>query len=134
MGNISRNLEGKLMDAMFHNESYAGGDAIWVALFTTTPDDDGPGTEPGDTYARRQITPTSKAEVAGKTQITNENALEFPVSTESWGTITHIGIFNHETATDVDNYMWWGALEEARTIDANMLLKFFPNELKINLD
>src|SRR4029079_6914327 len=91
--------------------------SLYAALFTAAPSDSGGGTEvSGNAYARVALSKaagTWTAGWAGSGQISNTAAITFPTATGSWGTITHMGIFDASTA---GNLIVWGALTASKAI------------------
>ncbi len=98
--------ENKLVDALLRAQSI-GTPATWyIALFTTTCTDAGPGTEvstSGTAYARQAVTASlanwAGTQGAGTTvassgtsgTTSNNNAITWSASTAAWGTITSVG-------------------------------------------
>lgn len=69
--------EDKILQHVFMNTAYTPPATIYVALFTTSPDDTGAGTEvTGGSYARQTVAFTLATGGAG--QISNSAALTFP--------------------------------------------------------
>lgn len=101
--------------------------AIYVALYTSAPSDAGGGTEvSGGSYARTAGAFT----VTGNTAANNAN-IEFPTATASWGTVTHMAIFDASTG---GNMLAWSALTSSKTVDTNDLLRFSTGQLTVSLD
>ena len=73
-------------------------------MFTAAPSDTGGGTEvSGGSYARKSM-PAMTVSGTSPTTATNGAAVEFVTATGSWGTITHVGIFD---ASSSGNLMAW---------------------------
>jgi len=110
MSALSDYAENKLLDHLLGKASYTMPTNIRVALFTAAPSDAGGGTEAsGGSYARQAIVINTSSGGAS-----NPNAdVVFPVATASWGTITHVGIFD---ATTGGNLLMWGALTTSKAI------------------
>jgi len=110
MSALSDYAENKLLDHLLGKASYTMPTNIRVALFTAAPSDAGGGTEvSGGSYARQAIVINTSSGGAS-----NPNAdVVFPVATASWGTITHVGIFD---ATTGGNLLMWGALTTSKAI------------------
>ena len=88
----------------------------WLSLHTASLDDAGTGTEvSGGSYAR-VATATTDWTVSGTspTQVTNANALAFPVPTANWGTVTYVGVWD---AASGGNLLYLAALTTSRTIN-----------------
>ena len=74
--------------------------AWYLALFTSNPDEDAGGTEVstvGTAYARQ----TAAFTVSGNTA-SNSAAIEFPTATASYGTVSHVGVFDASTSKAID--------------------------------
>lgn len=108
--NMSDYLENKLLDHSTGKTAYTKPDATYCALYTAAPSDSGGGTEvSGGAYARQAVTWGN----AASGTIANSAAIEFPTATASWGAVTHYGI--HDASTG-GNLLYWGALDESKTV------------------
>ena len=91
---FSNEFETRVLQWTFTTGSPTQPTAWYVALFTDDPTDAGTGTEvSGGSYARTAVTFTVSGDTAS-----NSGAVEFPEATGSWGTITHIGIYDASTS------------------------------------
>lgn len=100
--------------------------AWYVALFTTDPTDAGTGTEvSGGSYARTAVTFTVSGDLA-----TNSGAVEFPEATGTWGTITHIGVYDASTA---GNLVVHGALTASKAIASGDIFRIPAGDLDVTL-
>ena len=103
--------------------------AWFLALFTSNPDEDGSGTEVstvGTAYARQ----TAAFTVSGNTA-SNNAAIEFPTATASYGTVSHVGVYDASTG---GNLIAYAALSTAKAIDTGDVLRLPLGELDITLD
>lgn len=101
----------------------------YVALFTAAPSDSGGGTEvSGFGYARQAVSFNAASSPGGTTD--NSGALNFTASGGSWGTITHVGIFD---ALTVGNLLWWGAITTSKTVDDGDTLTFSAGNITLTL-
>ena len=103
--------------------------AWYLALFTSNPDEDGSGTEVttvGTAYARQ----TAAFTVSGNTA-SNSAAIEFPTATASYGTVSHVGVYDASTG---GNLIAYAALSTAKAIDTGDVLRVNLGELDIALD
>ena len=101
----------------------------YLALFTSNPDEDGSGTEVstvGTAYARQSAAFT----VTGNTA-SNNAAIEFPTATASYGTVSHVGVYDASTG---GNLIAYAALSTAKAIDTGDVLRLPLGELDITLD
>jgi hypothetical protein len=103
--------------------------SFYVALFTSNPDEDASGTEvstSGTAYARQSVT----FSVSGNTA-TNTAAIEFATATASYGTVTHVGVYDASTA---GNLIAYAALSTSKAIDTGDVLRLPANDLDVTLD
>lgn len=103
--------------------------AWYVALFTSNPAEDASGTEvstSGTAYARQSVTFT----VSGNTA-SNSAAVEFPTATASYGTVTHVGVFD---AASAGNLIAYAALTTSKAIDTGDVLRLPASDLDVTLD
>lgn len=101
--------------------------ATYLALFTSNPAEDGSGTEvSGGAYARQAVSIT----VSGNTA-SNTAAVEYPTATASYGTVTHVGIYDALTS---GNLIAYGALTTSKAIDTGDVLRVPTGDLDITLD
>jgi hypothetical protein len=61
---------------------------------------------------------------------TNSAAVEFDQATGSWGTITHMGLYDASTS---GNLLFHGALTASKVIDAGDVFKFASTALAVTL-
>ena len=103
--------------------------AWYLALFTTNPAEDGSGTEvsgTGTAYVRQSVSFT----VSGNTA-SNSAAVEFPTATASYGTVTHVGVYD---ASSGGNLIAYAALTTSKAIDTGDVLRINAGELDVTLD
>lgn len=127
-------LELELLDHVLGNSAYTAPVNVYVALSTTTPNDDGTSfTEPtGGAYARvtvaNNITNWPAAAAGAKS---NGTKITFPTATASWGTVTHFALYDAVTA---GNFLMAGALTTAKTIGNGDTAEFAIGDLDVTLD
>jgi hypothetical protein len=80
----------------------------------------------GSGYAREAITFTVSGNLA-----TNSGAIEFDAATGSWGTITHVAVFDAITG---GNQIAYAALSTSKAIDTGDILRVPAGDLDITLD
>lgn len=100
-----------------------------LALFTSNPAEDASGTEvstSGTAYARQSAAFT----VSGNTA-SNTSAIEFPTATASYGTVSHVGVFDASTG---GNLLAYAALTTSKAIDTGDVLRVPAGDLDITLD
>jgi len=104
--------------------------AWYVGLFTAAPGETGGGTEvSGNGYAREAATFTVSG--TAPTSATNSSAVEFDPATASWGTITHVAIFD---ALTTGNMIAYAELSASKAIGTNDIFRIPSSNLTITLD
>ena len=127
MAEFSNYLENALINAVLRNTSYTSPTTVYVALFTSDPTDAGTGTEvSGGSYARTSVTFGSPSN--GVT--TNSADVTFPTATASWGTVSHIGIYDASTS---GNLLFHTPLDVSKTIDSGDIFKISSGNLSVTL-
>ena len=123
---FSNEFETRVLQWTFTTGSPTRPTAWYVALFTDDPTDAGTGTEvSGGSYARTAVTFTVSGDTAS-----NSGAVEFPEATGSWGTITHIGIYDASTS---GNLIAHAALSASKAIASGDILRFPIGDLDVTL-
>lgn len=124
---FSNYLETKVLDHVFSNTAYTSPSAVYVALFTSNPDEDGSGTEvSGGGYARQ----AGSFSVSGNTATTTA-AIEYPTATADYGTVTHVGVYDALTS---GNLLAYAALTDSKNISSGDVFRIPTGELDITLD
>jgi hypothetical protein len=126
---FSNTFETRVLTWVFTADAATRPTAWYVALFTTNPDEDASGTEvstSGTAYARQSATFT----VSGN-EATNSAAVEFPTATASYGTVTHVGVFD---AASAGNLIAYAALTTSKAIDTGDVFRIPSGDLDITLD
>jgi len=126
---LSNTFETHTLNYLFTTTSVTRPTAWYIALFTSNPAEDASGTEvstSGTAYARQSATFT----VSGN-EATNSAAIEFPTATASYGTVTHIGVFD---AASAGNLIAYAALTTSKAIDTGDVLRINSAELDVTLD
>ena len=120
-------LETEILDHVFAGNAYSAPSNVYLGLYTATPNDAGGGTElSGSGYARQ----TMAMSVSGNTA-TNSAAEEFATATGSWGTVTHVGVFD---ASSSGNLLAFGALSASKAIATGDVFRIPAGDLDITLD
>lgn len=129
MSALSNYAEKLLLDWLMTTGSATRPTAWYVGLFTAAPSDSGGGTEvSGNGYARQSATFAAATSGAGTTD--NSAAVTFTAAGGSWGTITHIGIFD---ALTTGNLLWHGAMTASKTIADGDTLEFSIGNIDLTL-
>lgn len=126
---FSNTFETRVLTWVFTSNSATRPTAWYLALFTSNPAEDASGTEvstTGTAYARQSATFT----VSGNTA-TNSGAIEFPTATASYGTVTHVGVFD---ASSAGNLIAYSALTTSKAIDTGDVFRVPDGDLDITLD
>jgi hypothetical protein len=126
---FSNYLETELLDHVFADNAYTAPSTLYLALFTSNPADDASGTEvstSGTAYARQTVTFT----VSGNTATTSA-AVEYSTATASFGTVTHVAVYDASTA---GNMIAYAALTSSKTIDTGDVFRVPSGDLSITLD
>jgi len=127
MAAMSDYLENALINAVLRGTAYTSPSKVYIALFTSDPTDAKTGTEvTGGAYARQEI--TFGAPTNGVSYSTAD--VLFPVATASWGTVTHIGIFD---ASSAGNLLFHGPLTNTKAIAADDQLKIVAGNVNVTL-
>ena len=125
-GNLSNYLENKVLDHILGTTAYTMPTTVYLALYTTAPNDAGGGTQvTGGSYARQ--TAVFDAASSGATQnTTNIDFVNMPSCT-----VVAIGVFDALTA---GNLLVWGTLSSNKSLDAGDTLRVATGDLDISLD
>jgi len=125
MSNLSNYAEKLVLDWLVTTGSVVRPTAWFLALFTSTTDDAGGGTElSGNGYAREAVICAAAATPSGGTQ--NTNGIVFTAVGGSWGTVSHIAIYD---AVSGGNSLWHGPLVTPQVIVDGHSLVFTDEDL-----
>ena len=103
--------------------------AWYLALYTAAPGEAGGGTEVttvGTAYARQSAAFTVTGDTASNTA-----AIEFPTATATYGTVSHVGVFDAATG---GNLIAYATLSASKVIDTGDVLRVPAGDLDITLD
>jgi len=124
---FSNTYETLVLQYTFTNASVTRPTAWYIGLFTAAPGEAGGGTEiSGNAYVREAVT----FSVTGDTA-TNTAAIEWPVATGNWGTITHVAVFDASTS---GNQIAYAALTASKVIATGDVIRIPAGDLDITLD
>ena len=126
---FSNTFETHVLNYVFTTTSVTRPTAWYLALFTSNPAEDASGTEvstSGTAYARQSATFT----VSGN-QATTSAAIEFPTATASYGTVTHVGVFDASTG---GNLIAYSALSTSKAVGTGDVFRVPAGDLDISLD
>lgn len=129
MAALSDHAEKLLLDWLMTTGSATRPTNWYVALYTAAPSDSGGGTEvSGSGYARQSATFAAASTPGGTTS--NTNAVTFTAAGGSWGSVTHLGIFD---ALSGGNLLWHGALVAPKTIADGDTLEFAIGNIDLTI-
>ena len=125
---FSNTYETTVLQWTFTTDSVTRPTAWYLGLFTANPDEDGSGATEisGNGYARKSVSFSVSGNLA-----TNSAAVEFDVATGSWGTISHVAVFD---ASSGGNQIAYAALTTSKAIDTDDVLRFPAGDVDITLD
>lgn len=126
---FSNTFETRVLTWVFTTDSATRPTAWYMALFTSNPADDASGTEvstSGTAYARQSATFTISGDTAS-----NSAAIEFPTATASFGTVSHVGVFDASTG---GNLIAYAALTTSKSIDTGDVFRIPSGDFDVTLD
>lgn len=127
MAEMSNYLEDALINATLRATTFTSPAAVYVGLHTADPTDAGSGTEvSGGSYARKAATFAAPSNGVSATSAD----VTFDQATGSWGTITHIGIWD---ALSTGNLLYHTPLDASKTIDTGDIFKIASGNLTVTL-
>jgi hypothetical protein len=132
MSSFSDYLELELLDHVFGNAAYTAPATLYFALFTAAPSDSGGGTEvSGNNYSRVSVTNNAtNFPAASAGAKSNGTAITFATPSGSWGTVTHMGIFD---ASSAGNLLGWAALTASQVVASGNVVSYAIGDLDITL-
>jgi hypothetical protein len=120
-------LETEILDHVFAGSAYSAPATKYLALYTAAPGETGGGTEvSGGAYARQSVAFTTTGNTTS-----NSAAVEYPTATASFGTVTHVGVFDASTG---GNLMAYAALSSSKAIATGDVFRVPTGDLDITLD
>jgi hypothetical protein len=121
-------LETEILDHVFAGAAYTAPGTKYLALFTAISDGEaGSVTElSGDAYARQSVAFTTSGATTS-----NNAAVEFPTATGSWGTVTHVGVYD---AASSGNLMCYATLSASKLIETGDVFRVPSGDLDITLN
>ena len=121
-------LETEILDHVFAGAAYTAPGTKYLALFTAIADGEaGSVTElSGSAYARQTVAFTTSGNTTS-----NNAAVEFPTATGSWGTVTHVGVYD---AASSGNLMAYATLSASKAIDTGDVFRVPSGDLDITLN
>lgn len=135
MASLTDDTAANIINALLRGNSFSPPTSYWVALFTTSPGDDGTGgvEVSGTGYARVELANDSASfSDPGTTRTTtNEGAIEFPPIEAAWGEVVAVGLYDADTA----GTLWMkGAISPSKNVTLGQNpLQFAPGDLQFSL-
>ena len=127
MAEMSNYLENALINATLRATTFTSPATVYVSLHTADPTDAGTGTEvSGGSYARKSATFGAPSNGVSTTTAN----ITFDQATASWGTITHIGIWD---ALTTGNLLYHTPLDASKTIATGDIFKIASGSLTVTL-
>jgi hypothetical protein len=127
MAEMSNYLEDALINATLRATTFTSPATVYVSLHTADPTDAGTGTEvSGGSYARQSASFAAPSNGASAT----DADITFPQATGSWGTVSHIGIWD---ALTTGNLLYHTQLDASKTIDTGDIFKIASGSLTVTL-
>ena len=125
---FSNTYETNVLTWTFTSDAVTRPTAWYLGLFTANPNEDGSGATEisGSGYARKSVAFTVSGNLA-----TNSAAVEFDVATGSWGTVSHVAVFD---ASSSGNQIAYAALTTSKAITTDDVLRFPAGDVDITLD
>ena len=125
---FSNFLETEILDHVFAGAAYTAPSTKYLALFTAVSNGEtGSVTElSGSAYARQSVAFTTSGDTTS-----NNAAVEFPTATGSWGTVTHVGVYDASTS---GNLMAYATLSSSKAIDTGDVFRVPSGDLDITLN
>ena len=125
---FSNFLETEILDHVFAGAAYTAPSTKYLALFTAISDGEaGSVTEiSGNAYARQTVAFTTSGNTTS-----NNAAVEFPTATGSWGTVTHVGVYD---ASSSGNLMAYATLSSSKAIATGDVFRVPSGDLDITLN
>ncbi|AIQ69532.1 phage tail fiber protein [Paenibacillus graminis] len=128
---VSNYLSTALLNMVFRNTAYTRPTTVYVALYTSNPTAADTGQEvTGGAYVRQSVAFAAPAAVGGVQTVKNSADIVFPIATANWGLVTHVGIRDAATG---GNLLYFGELDNARTILTSDVFKFLASQLQATL-
>lgn len=127
MAEMSNYLENALINATLRATNFTAPTTVYVSLHTADPTDAGTGTEvSGGSYTRKSATFAAPSNGASATSAD----VTFDQATASWGTITHIAIWD---ALTTGNMLYHTPLTTSKAIDTGDIFKIASGSLTVTL-
>lgn len=125
---MSNFMENKVLNHISNLEAYVAPENMFLALLTTSSNEDEAGTEVvSDSYSRQTIT----FEKATEGVLKNKADITYDVASEEWGTIISVAVFDAKTE---GNMLFYADLEHPQAVGIDNQVVFKVGKLSITLD
>lgn len=130
MGSFGDYAENKVLELIVGKTAFSTPTA-YLAASTADPTDDGSGVaEPSGNGYARVSTAGADWNAAASGSIDNANAITFPEASGSWGTITHVALYDASTG---GNMLAHGALDSSQAIASGEVLRVPAGDATLTL-
>lgn len=129
-GGVSNYAAHKLLDHLLKTAAFTVPTNVYAGLSTADPGDSGGAlAEPAGSAYARTVKNTWDAAASGATESTG--AITFPTATGSWGTITHVALFD---AAAAGNFLAYAALGTSQAVVTGNVIEFDDGALNFTMD
>lgn len=129
MAEMSNYLENAMLNLTLNGTAFTAISTPYIALHTADPTDAGTGAEvSGGSYARTSASFATASGTGGS--VATDADVTFPTATGTWGTITHIGIWD---AASSGNLLYHTALDASKTIASGDIFKISSGNCTVTL-
>ena len=134
MGSKADYLENKLLDAVLGGPAFSLPANVYIALFTTIPNEAGAGgvEVTGGSYTRAVVVSNAtNFPAASGSSKANGTEITFPQASADWGLIVAAGVFD---ALSGGNMLYIGTLTNNKQIDSGDTAKFPAGSITVTED
>lgn len=123
-------LEAALVNLILRGTSFSAPTSVWISAHDGDPGETGANEISGNAYARVEISTSGgfASPVNGVTA--NLDDIVFPTATGSWGTITHVCVWDASTS---GNCLFVVTLDLSDSIETNETLRISSGDLTITV-
>lgn len=131
MSNATNYLENEVLDHVLGEgtRDFTSPATLYIGLFTAVADAEaGTVTEvSGNNYSRAAVS----FNAASGGSATNNGDVDFAAATGSWGTITHVGVYD---ASSEGNLLLVGSLSASKSVTSGDIFRIADTNLTVSLD
>jgi hypothetical protein len=134
-GGLSQNVEDAVLAWIAGTTFPTAPTTLFMALYTSAPDDNGSGTEVAASgYTRQSITLGATSTDSGKRTKANTNTITFGPALADFGTIVAFGIWTVVSGGTSSNYIGGNPITPNKIIQVSDSYVFASGSVKINID